>query len=78
MMRHLVGWETTTGNINQTERTEAKIEENTALILKDIKRAVLDLSSVEIILREALRWTADDVLKQAMADGYAPKEYGKW
>lgn len=64
-----------------TPRTKAKLEENCGLALESsLKLAVEDVGMMDQLAREAiyqilynaLSWTADDVLAQAIADGYKP------
>ena len=78
-MSHLVGEELTGGRA-RTYRTKAKLEENAAQLVRDVRSlAPLSLAAVEqitLLVNASLSWTADDVLAQAIADGYKPTQEG--
>ncbi len=60
----------------QSQRTKAKLEENLDLVLDCMCRTLqlpADNPRIQIIqlqVYNALMWTADDVLSQAVKDGY--------
>jgi hypothetical protein len=74
-----VGTLTPTNLRFQSPRTVQKINENTDLLVKDVYRLLVQCSD-EKAFREAaynaLSWTANDVLAQAVSDGYVSTQDG--
>jgi hypothetical protein len=71
----MIGDRLPNGTIQQSIRTTNKIEENLACIVRDFDRIAPGLSDAKkqelaTVIWNGLAWTAEDVLKQAIEDGY--------
>lgn len=71
-----------TGFTAQTPRTRAKLDENVDSLVADIKLRLHvtftedEEEKMRMLFYSALAWTADDVMAQAVADGYTSEIEG--
>jgi hypothetical protein len=76
-----IGERTSTHLLLQSQRTIEKVRENAALFMVQIKNSCPELAKKQedwllFSITGCLSWTANDVLSQAVDDGYVSTEDG--